>query len=109
MNSGIPIILLSVGVLTAVAGSGGCGGCDSSKGGRMAGKSIEQVQAECTDEWMAIPGVEGVAIGLLGDKPCIKIFSSKKAEELQGKIPSVVEGHPVIIEETGTFRARDRQ
>jgi hypothetical protein len=58
---------------------------------------------------MDIPGVEGTAIGLYEGKPCIKIFSSKKAEDLWVEIPSIVEGYPVIIEETGTFRALDWQ
>jgi hypothetical protein len=74
----------------------------------MSRKTIEQVQEEHTEEWMAIDGVEGIAIGLYKNKPCIKIFSSKKADNLRGQIPSTVEGYPVIIEETGTFRALDR-
>ena len=76
----------------------------------MAGKrTIEQVQEAYTDEWMEIPGVQGTAIGLFEDKPCIRIFSSLPAEELKDKIPSVVESYPVIIEETGTFRALEKQ
>ena len=75
----------------------------------MAGKTIEQVQEEHTDEWMAMDGVEGTAIGLFEGKTCIKIFSSKKAEDMRGMIPSTIEGYPVIIEETGTFRALDQQ
>lgn len=71
----------------------------------MSGKTIEQVQEAHTDEWMAIPGVEGTAIGLYRGKPCIKVFSSVKAQNLRSKIPSKVEGYPVIIEETGTFRS----
>jgi len=75
----------------------------------MPAKSIEQVLKENTDPWMAIDGVEGTAIGMYKGKPCIKIFTSVKAQELRGKIPSVVEGYPVIIEETGVFRALDQQ
>ncbi|MEJ2703073.1 MAG: hypothetical protein P8Z79_11590 [Sedimentisphaerales bacterium] len=75
----------------------------------MAKRSIEQVQAEYVDDWMAIRGVEGVAIGLVDDKPCLRVFSSRKAEELRVKIPSTVEGYSVVIEETGTFRALDRK
>ena len=75
----------------------------------MDGRTIEQVQEAYTDEWMAIDGVEGTGIGLFEDEPCIKVFSSRPAEELKDKIPSVVEGYPVIIEETGTFRALERQ
>lgn len=75
----------------------------------MSKKTIEQIQQEHTSQWMAIDGVEGTAIGLYEGKPCIKIFISKKAEYLRGAIPSTVEGYPVVIEETGTFRALERQ
>ena len=71
-------------------------------------RTIEQVQQAYTDAWMQIPGVQGTAIGLFEDKPCIRIFSSVPPEELKDKIPSVVEGYPVIIEKTGTFRALDQ-
>lgn len=75
----------------------------------MTSKTIEQVQKEHIDDWMSIPGIEGTAIGLFEGKPCIKIFSSKKAEDLREKIPTIVDGYPVVIEETGTFRALDQQ
>ena len=71
----------------------------------MPSKTIEQVLKEKSDEWMAIPGVEGTAIGMVGDNPCIRIFTSSRAKEVQSKIPSTVEGYPVIVEETGIFRA----
>lgn len=71
----------------------------------MSDKTIEQVLKEQTDKWMAIDGVEGTAIGLFEDEPCIKIFSSGKADELRARIPSNVEGYPVIIEEAGVFGA----
>lgn len=72
-------------------------------------ESIEEVLKHHTDSWMAIDGVEGTAIGLYEGKPCIKIPSSKKAEDLRVVIPSIIEDYPVIIEETGIFRALDRQ
>jgi len=94
----------SILVIAAIAAAGlfGCAerpGRDSEHVQGMSQKTIEQVQEEHADEWMAIDGVEGIAIGLYEGKPCIKIFSSKKAEELQGKIPSTVEDYPVIIED----------
>jgi len=73
----------------------------------MPQQTIEQVQESHTEEWMAIPGVEGTAIGLSEVKPCILILSSVKASHLRGKIPSVVQGYPVVIQETGTFNALD--
>jgi hypothetical protein len=71
----------------------------------MPAKTIEQVLNERTDQWMAIPGVVGVAIGEFKSKPCIRIFTSTKPQQLRAKIPPTVEGYPVIIEETGPFRA----
>lgn len=75
----------------------------------MPERTIEQVQEAHTDEWMAIPGVEGTAIGLFKGKPCINVLASVKAEKLRGKIPSSIEGYPVIIEETGAFRSLGQQ
>jgi hypothetical protein len=75
----------------------------------MYDKTIEEVLREETDRWMGIPGVEGTAIGLFQDEPCIKVFSSGRSDELRAKIPSTVEGYAVIIEEAGVFRASDRK
>ena len=93
----------------SLAGCSYSGPSDLEKGQSMRERTIEQVQEAHTDEWMAIPGVEGTAIGLFEDKPCIKILSSRKAEELGDKIPSTVEGYTVIIQETGPFRALEQQ
>ncbi|MCK4728123.1 MAG: hypothetical protein KAT27_04295 [Desulfobacterales bacterium] len=110
MNKQNAIILLSIGIMTVAGSLIGCswssaGG--SEKGQRMPARTIEQVLKDKTDEWMAIPGVEGTAIGLFEGKPCIRVFTSTNPQELQSKIPSTVENYPVIIEETGTFRALD--
>jgi hypothetical protein len=53
-------------------------------------------------------GIEGVAIGLFEGEPCIRIFSSRKPQELRDEITSKIEGCPVVIEETGPFRALDQ-
>ena len=106
----IAIVLLNIVAITTAGNLAGCfytGPSDHEKGQIMPERTIEQVQEEHTDEWMAIPGVEGTAIGLYEGKPCIRIFTSLKPKELQDKIPSTVEGYPVIIEETGAFRALD--
>ncbi len=93
----------------SLAGCSHTGPSDLEKGRFMPERTIEQVQEEHTDDWMAIPGVEGTAIGLFEGKPCIKIFTSSKPQEVRAKIPSTVEGHTVIIEETGAFRALEQQ
>jgi len=106
----ISIILLNISVIAAAGSLAGCsysGPSDLEKGRTMPERTIEQVQEEHTDAWMAIPGVEGTAIGLFEGKSCIRIFTSSKSQEIRAKIPSTVEGYPVIIEETGAFRALD--
>ena len=75
----------------------------------MGEKTIEQVLKERTDAWMSIPGVEGTAIGLFQEEICIKVLTFVDPEQLRSKIPETVEGYPVVIEETGTFRALDPQ
>ena len=71
----------------------------------MPNRSIEQVLREKTNEWLAIPGVAGTAIGRFEGKPCIKIFTSSNTKQIQDNIGSTVENYPIIIEETGAFRA----
>ena len=110
MNKQNAIIPLIIGVMTAAGvfnGSSWSSAGEIEKGKSVPGKTIEQVLNEKTDEWMAIPGVEGTAIGMFEGKLCIKVFTSRDPQELQSKIPLTVENHPVIIEETGTFRALD--
>ena len=68
-------------------------------------RPIEEVLSEHTDELMSIPGVVGTAQGLLDDKPCIIVFVIRKTPELDQKVPDVLEGHPVVVEETGVIRA----
>jgi len=75
---------------------------------KMTTKTIEQVLQAHTDEWMAVPGVVGTAIGEFKGKPCIKVFVVKKNEEVKKKIPSQVEGFPVRMEETGEIRALEK-
>ena len=104
------IILLNIIAITTAGNVAGCS-CTSSKnlekGQSMPDKTIEQVLQDNTDQWMDIQGIEGTAIGLFKGKPCIRIFTSLKPQQLQDKISSTAEGYPIIIEETGSFRALD--
>ena len=72
-------------------------------------KPIEQVQQEHTDAWMAIPGVVGTAIGLHEDKPCIMVLTATDSEQIKEKIPSTVDGYPVVVEYVGEIRALDER
>ncbi len=79
--------------------------CNSGGEKPMEQKPIEEVLKKYTDRLMAIPGVVGTGIGEFEGKPCIKVFVVKKTPEIEQKIPKVLEGYKVIIEETGEFRA----
>ncbi len=110
MKNEIVILVLIIGFIqsfTVLAGDSSTDSGKIEKESAVAKRTIEQVQDAHTQKWMNIPGVEGTGIGLCEGKPCIKILSSIAAEELRGEIPSVVEGYPVTIEETGTFRAHE--
>lgn len=72
---------------------------------QMMTKSIEEVLEGHTRELMALPGVVGTAQGLCGKKACIKVFVIRKTPDLERKIPEVLDGYPVSIEETGKIRA----
>lgn len=71
----------------------------------MPAKTIQDVLQEHTEGWMAMPGVVGTALGESEGRPCIKVFVAEKTQELAEKIPGTLEGHRVIVEETGEFRA----
>ena len=75
----------------------------------MTKKSIEQVLKDKADEWMAVPGVVGVAIGESKGKPCIRVFTSARPQQLRAKIPPTVEGYAVIVEQTGPIRALNHE
>lgn len=70
-------------------------------------ETIEQVLRRVTDEWMAIPGVAGTGLGLCDGAPCIKVFVTRPVAEIDPPIPDDVDGHPVRVEQSGPFRARD--
>jgi len=75
----------------------------------MAGKTIQQVQQEHTDEWMAISGVVGTAIGQRKGRPCILVFTASNTEPVRQRIPPTVEGYPVVIQYTGEIRALEQE
>ncbi len=103
--------LLATAALVAVAyGRAGCakqqvGGRHSE--GTVPDNNIEAVLQQHTPGLMSLPGVLGTAVGLCERKLCIKVLVVRKTAELRGRIPSTLEGFPVVIEETGEFRALD--
>ena len=72
----------------------------------MSRTDINEVLRAHDDELMAIPGVGGLYVGLLddGETPCIKIMVVEKTPALEEKLPKSLDGHPVVVEETGVIR-----
>ncbi len=75
----------------------------------MPTKTIEQVQKEHTEAWMAIPGVIGTAISQHKGKPCIMVLAASRTKQIRQAIPSTVGGYPVVVQYTGEIRALDKQ
>jgi hypothetical protein len=71
----------------------------------MTGKTIKEVLEEHSGDLMSIDGVVGTGQGLCQGKPCIMVFVVKKTPEIKEKIPKILQGYPVMIEETGRVRA----
>jgi hypothetical protein len=58
---------------------------------------------------LAIPGVEGMAVGLLDDgrTPCLQILVVERTGELEARLPRTLDGHPVTIVVSGGLRPLD--
>lgn len=101
-------VAVTIGILSAVGSIAGCmqhSAVDLEKPGHMPEKTIEQVQQEHTDAWMAMPGVVGTAIGESKGKPCILILTASNTEQIRRQIPATVEGYPVVVQYVGEIRA----
>lgn len=72
----------------------------------MPQRSIEQVQAEKSPEWMSWEGVVGTAISQLENgRPCLVVYLAYDDPQLRARFPEAVEGYPVILEVSGEFHA----
>ena len=80
-------------------------GKDRGEGTQVPKKPIEEVLKEYTRKLMSIAGVVGTGQSICNGQPCIKAFVSKKTVQLEEKIPKTLEGYPVVIQETGKFKA----
>jgi len=72
----------------------------------MSRRDINAVLRDHDKELMALPGVVGIYVGVLDDgkTPCLKVMVVKKTPDLERKIPKSIEGHPVLLDETGVIR-----
>ena len=69
-------------------------------------RDINAVLADETPEWMALPGVEGVYVGVLEDgvTPCLRIMLARDDPNLAQSLPKSVDGYRVLIEVSGKIR-----
>jgi hypothetical protein len=80
-------------------------GKNRGEGTQVPKKTIEEVLKEHSSKLMSLPGVVGTAQSLCNGQPCIKVFVSRKTPKLEQRIPKNLEGYPVVIQETGKFKA----
>jgi len=68
---------------------------------------IEQIRNKYEAEIMAIPGVTGIGIGTGTRRSglAIKVYVERVTPELKARIPTELEGFPVIMEATGELQA----
>jgi hypothetical protein len=78
-------------------------------GNPMAAEPIKEILSEHERFLMSLPGVVGVGEGICKGEPCIKVFVIKRTPERVRRIPSSLDGYPVIIEETGEMKIFPRQ
>ena len=73
-------------------------------------KSIDKVIEEHSAEFLAIPGVVGLAQSELEDhSPCIWIMVREETEELRSKLPKEIDGYPAVIHLSGDVKPMQRQ
>ena len=54
---------------------------------------------------VSLPGVVGVAQGETDGRPCITVYVAEKSAGVVDQIPADLEGWPVVVRESGEFRA----
>jgi hypothetical protein len=102
-----PQRILSYTLALFLLGATGCATRSDSRDageGPVAKSTIQDIVKKNTDFLLSIPGVRGVAVGQKGGKPCVLVLVTQKTDDVMAKIPSQLEGYPVVVEETGTLR-----
>ena len=72
----------------------------------MPDSAIIAAQEELTPTVMALPGVNGTAVGLCGDTVCIKVYLVRADSTVAEQIPATFRGFKVDVEVMGEFRPR---
>ena len=96
--------LAAIAALAIALGLGACGGDDAGEK-----PDIDEVVDRHAAELVAIEGVSAVAAGYqkLRDgsdgPPFVHVWVTELTDALRARLPSRLEGYPVVIEETGGF------
>jgi hypothetical protein len=78
--------------------------CHRPSGGPVSiAATIERHSAELLE----IPGVVGVAEGARDGRPVVQILVERRTPELLSRLPRALDGHPVVVIETGVIRSQD--
>ena len=68
---------------------------------------IREVKARHEQSLLDTPGVVSVGIGLAPDgEEAIVVGTSSDAAAVREKLPTILEGYPVIVQHTGTIKAQ---
>ena len=73
----------------------------------MPERTVTEVLAEHSAALLAVPGVVGTAEGVCEGAPCIRVYVEEATSILRARVPEVLEGYPVVIEETGEIQPLD--
>ncbi len=66
----------------------------------------QQVLSRHGDDLLAVPGVEGVWVGLDREGGvCIRVGTSRPPDRIRPPLPDEIEGVPVVVEYVGSIRA----
>lgn len=93
---GLGLILILTAASVTVAGN---------SGSESIGLTVREVKDRHEGKLMSFKEVTGVGIGTCEGKPCIKVYVESLTPEIQGAIPSEIEGFQVRIEVTGEITA----
>jgi hypothetical protein len=99
-NISVRRFLFAVLILSLLATTG----CRTESEDTVTNRDINAVLENHATGLMSIPGVAAVGVGELSDgTPCIKIYVKRKTDDLLERLPKNLEGHPVVVEESGEF------
>jgi hypothetical protein len=64
-------------------------------------RTIEEALGKLNGKLLSLSEVVGTAQSLCDSKPCIRVYVMKISPELVRQIPNIIDGYPVVVEETG--------